>query len=298
MAKVVLVTGASSGIGELTSYQLADSGHIVYASMHRLADAEVEKARSYSAEHGVDIRPLALDVQDQASVDAAVAQVIADQGRIDILVQNAGHMAFGPTEAFTPEQFARLYDINVIGAQRLNRSVLPHMRRSRGEPLLIWISSTSTRGGTPPYLGPYFAAKAAMDSMAISYAGELARWGIETTIVSPGVYPSGTNHFAHADEPADEKRAAEYAEGPTHDLAEQSKQADLAAVPEQADPQDVARAIVELVAKPFGARPLRITVDPADGGADELNKLGDRVRSAYLQNAGMGDLLRPSHPMR
>jgi NAD(P)-dependent dehydrogenase (short-subunit alcohol dehydrogenase family) len=102
MAKVVLVTGASSGIGELTSYQLADSGHIVYASMHRLADAEVEKARSYSAEHGVDIRPLALDVQDQASVDAAVAQVIADQGRIDILVQNAGHMAFGPKRRSRP----------------------------------------------------------------------------------------------------------------------------------------------------------------------------------------------------
>lgn len=293
MAKVVLVTGASSGFGEMTAYRLADAGHIVYASMRTLAEDKVEQARAYAAGHGVDIRTVALDVQDQTSVVAAVAQIIAEQGRIDVLVHNAGHMAFGPAEAFTPEHFASLYDINVVGPQRLNRAALPHMRTAGGEPLLVWVGSTSTRGGTPPYLAPYFAAKAAMDSLAISYAGELARWGVETVIASPGVYTSGTNHFAHADQPADEARAAEYASGPTRDLAEQAKQADLKSVPENADPGDVARAIVEVISMPYGSRPLRITIDPADGGAEELNKLGDRVRAAYLQGAGMGDLLHP-----
>ncbi len=296
MSKTILITGASSGFGEMTAYRLADAGHVVYASMRGLAGrnaAKADQARAHSAAHGVDIRTVELDVQDQASADAAVARVIAEEGRIDVLVHNAGHMAFGPAEAFTPEQFASLYDINVIGPQRLNRAALPHMRRS-SEALVVWVGSTSTRGGTPPCLGPYFAAKAAMDSLALSYAGELARWGIETVIASPGVYTTGTNHFAHADMPADADRAAEYASGPTHGLAGQAKQADLASVPAGADPMDVARAIVAVVAMPFGTRPLRITIDPADGGADELNKLGDRVRSAYLHGGGMGDLLRPA----
>jgi NAD(P)-dependent dehydrogenase (short-subunit alcohol dehydrogenase family) len=293
MTKVILITGASSGFGEMTAYRLADAGHIVYASMRTLADEKVEKARAYSAEHHVDIRTLALDVQNQASVDAAVAHVLSEQGRIDVLVQNAGHMAFGPAEAFTPEQFALLYDINVIGAHRLNRAALPHMRTAGGEPLIVWVGSTSTRGGTPPYIAPYFAAKAAMDSLAISYAGELARWGVETVIASPGVYTSGTNHFAHAAQPGDMDRFREYESGPTQELTEQAKQADLKSVPATADPADVARAIVEVVAMPYGSRPLRITIDPADGGADELNKLGDRIRGAYLQTAGLGDLLHP-----
>ncbi len=295
MSKTILVTGASSGFGELTAYQLADAGHVVYASMRGFSArnaAKAAKARDYAVGHGVDLRTVELDVQDQASVEAAVARIIADQGRIDVLVHNAGHMSFGPAEAFTPEQFASLYDINVVGPQRLNRAALPHMRRGGGA-LLVWVGSTSTRGGTPPYIAPYFAAKAAMDSLAISYAGELARWGVETVIASPGVYTSGTNHFAHADAPADEARAAEYATGPTRDLAGQAKQADLASVPAYADATDVARAIVRVVDMPFGTRPLRITIDPADSGAEELNKLGDRVRAAFLQSGGMGDLLRP-----
>ena len=294
MAKSILITGASSGFGEMTAYALADAGHTVYASMRTVSDEKVEKARTYSASRDVDIRAIELDVQDQASVDAAVAHVLAEQERIDILIHNAGHMAFGPAEAFTPEQFASLYDINVIGPQRLNRAALPHMRTAGGEPLVVWVGSTSTRGGTPPYIAPYFASKAAMDSLAVSYAGELARWGIETVIVSPGVYTSGTNHFAHADRPSDASRAEEYATGPTRDLAEQAKQADLKSVPENADPNDVARAIVEVVGLPYRRRPFRVTIDPADSGAEELNKLCDRVRAAYLQGAGLGDLLHPS----
>ncbi|KAG1255969.1 hypothetical protein G6F66_014858 [Rhizopus arrhizus] len=89
-------------------------------------------------------------------------------------------MVFGPAEAFTPEQLMQQYDVNVLGTQRVNRAALPHLRR-RGNGLLVWIGSSSTRGGTPPFLAPYFAAKAAMDALAVSYSPELSRWGIETT---------------------------------------------------------------------------------------------------------------------
>jgi NAD(P)-dependent dehydrogenase (short-subunit alcohol dehydrogenase family) len=110
-----------------------------------------------------------------------------------------------PLKRFRPQQFAEQYDVNVLGTQRVNRAVLPHMRAAM-QGLLVWVSSSSSAGGTPPYLAPYFAAKAAMDSLAVLYARELSRWGIETTIVVPGAFTKGTNHFAHSGRPADEAR--------------------------------------------------------------------------------------------
>ena len=301
MRKVILITGASSGFGELTAYQLADAGHLVYASMRGVAAHNAHKAakaKDYARSEGVDIRALELDVQDQASVDAAVDTVIREHGRLDVLIHNAGHMTYGPAEAFTPEQYAELYDVNVIGTQRLNRAALPHMRRAGaqpgGEPLVVWVGSTSTRGGSPPLLGPYFAAKAAMDSLAVTYAGELSRWGIETVIAVPGIYTKGTAHFAHATYPADKAREGEYAAGPTKDLAQQVQAGHEGSEPAGMDAADVGRAIVDVINLPFGTRPLRVTIDPADDGAEQINALGDWVRAEYLKTAGMGDLLHPA----
>ena len=91
------------------------------------------------------------------------------------------------------------------------------MRNARSG-LLVWVSSTSVRGGTPPYLAPYFAAKAAIEFLAISYAGELALWGIDKSIVTPGVFGTGTNHFVNSGHPDDAAVAKAYAEGSTADL--------------------------------------------------------------------------------
>ena len=117
----------------------------------------------------MDLRSIELDVQDEASIKAAVRDIIAEHGRIDVLIHNAGHMMYGPLEAFTPDQLAQQYDVNVLGTQRLNRAALPHMRAAKSG-LIVWISSTSVAGGVPPLLGPYFAAKAGMDALAVCYA--------------------------------------------------------------------------------------------------------------------------------
>jgi NAD(P)-dependent dehydrogenase (short-subunit alcohol dehydrogenase family) len=181
--KIVLVTGASSGFGAMTVRALADAKHVVYAGMRDIGDrnaAAAEAARRYAGEHGVTLRPVEMDVSDQASVDGAVAAVVAESFRIDVVIHNAGHMVLGPTEAFTPEQLAAVYDTNVLSTQRVNRAALPTLR-ARRDGLIIWVGSSSSRGGTPPYLGPYFAAKAAEDALAVSYAAELTRFGIETT---------------------------------------------------------------------------------------------------------------------
>jgi len=204
MKQIIVITGASSGFGTLAARRLAHTGHTVYAGMRDTTGRnapQVAAANKYATEHHVDLRAIEMDVASEESCDAAVRQIISEEAQIDVVVHNAGHMSFGPAEAFTPKQFAELYDINVLSTQRVNRAALPQLRKQhRG--LVIWVSSSSARGGTPPYLSPYFAAKAAMDSLAVSYASELTRWGIETSIVVPGAFTKGTNHFAHAGSPS------------------------------------------------------------------------------------------------
>ncbi|MCE6076831.1 SDR family oxidoreductase [Agrobacterium vitis] len=294
--QIIVVTGASSGFGALTARQLALAGHTVYAGMRgtdgRNAPA-VADAQSFATEHNVDLRSVELDVSSDASVEAGIAKIISDAGRLDVIMHNAGHMSFGPAEAFTPEQFAQLYDINVLSTQRVNRAALPYLRK-QGKGLVVWVSSSSTRGGTPPYLSPYFAAKAAMDSLAVSYAAELTRWGIETTIVVPGAFTKGTNHFAHSGSPDDKERAAEYNDGPYKGVPEQALQGLAALEPADADAGSVAVAIVDVVNKPFGTRPFRVHVDPSHDGAEIVNGVADRVRAEMFRNIGLQDLLKPT----
>ena len=295
MSHVILVTGASSGFGALSARALARAGHTVYASMRDTGGRnapQVQAAHDYAREHGVDLRTVELDVQSQASADAAIAQIVAVHGRLDVIVHNAGHMVFGPAEAFTPEQYALLFDVNVLGTQHVNRAALPQLRQ-QGHGLVLWVGSSSHRGGTPPYLAPYFAAKAAMDALAVSYAGELARWGIETSIVVPGAFTKGTNHFVHAGTPADGARVAEYDAGPTAGFARDILSGLAACEPPDADVATVAAAIVDLVDRPFGQRPFRVHVDPSSDGCEVVSAVADRIRAEFLRRIGLGDLLTP-----
>ncbi|MFJ8630322.1 SDR family oxidoreductase [Streptomyces sp. NPDC093568] len=290
MPYAVLVTGASSGFGALTARALADAGHTVHAGIRQTTGRNapaVADARAYAEEHGVDLRTVELDVSHQESVDAAVAAA----GRIDVVVHNAGHMVLGPAESFTPEQLAEIYDTNVLSTQRVNRAVLPQMR-DRRDGLLLWVGSSSTFGGTPPYLGPYFGAKAAMDHLAKSYAVELSRFGIDTAIVVPGSYTSGTNHFAHAMHPEDTATAQAY-DTFYAGLMDDVGKALAALAPADADVREVARTIVRVIEAPKGRRPFRTTIDPADDGSERVSDLADRVRTEFYERIGMPDLLTP-----
>ena len=295
MKQVIVITGASSGFGRLSANALAKAGHTVYASMRGTTGrnaAQVADVEKFARDNDVDLRAIELDVGAQESVDAAIARMVAEQGRLDVVIHNAGHMVFGPAEAFTPEQLAELYDINVLSTQRVNRAALPQLRK-QGKGLLVWVSSSSSAGGTPPYLAPYFAAKAAMDAMAVVYARELTRWGIETSIIVPGAFTGGTNHFARSGSPVDVARVAEYEAGPYKGFGAQIRDAFAAIVPPEANASSVADAIVRVVDAPFGKRPFRVHIDPTEDGADVAFAVIDRVRNEMLHRVGFSDLLKP-----
>jgi NAD(P)-dependent dehydrogenase (short-subunit alcohol dehydrogenase family) len=292
MNKTIVITGAGSGFGALSASQLAMAGHTVYAGIRETSGRNADRvtdAIEFAQTNGVDLRTVELDVLSQESCDAGISHIIDEMGRLDVIIHNAGHMVLGPTEAFTPEDLAHVYDLNVLGTQRVNRSALPSLR-DQGAGLLLWVGSTSTRGGSPPFLAPYFAAKAAMDSLAVCYAAELIKFGIDTTIVVPGAFTHGTNHFASSGRPSDTDRATDYAR--LYGEIAKEIPARLAALePEGADVADVARAIVDVVALPQGARPFRVHIDPMNDGAEVVSAVADRMRVEFYRRAGLTELL-------
>jgi NAD(P)-dependent dehydrogenase (short-subunit alcohol dehydrogenase family) len=292
---IVLVTGAGTGIGHLSVKALALAGHTVYASMRDLDGrnaAKVRELRDWAFANGADVRAVELDVLSQASADAAVATIVAERGRLDVVVHNAGHLVIGPTEAFTPEEISKVFDTNFLGTQRVNKAVLPVMRRQQ-QGLVLWVSSSTTRGGFPPFLGPYAAAKAAMDSIAVTMAYELARFNIETSIVVPGAFTAGTDHFANAGHPADAATSAAY-DARYEGLMDQVGARLNALMPPEADPAAVAADIAYIVGLPHGTRPFRSITDFVDDGATAVTEVAERVRAEFAERIGIADLLKPS----
>jgi NAD(P)-dependent dehydrogenase (short-subunit alcohol dehydrogenase family) len=292
---IVLITGASTGIGKLSALSVARAGHTVYASMrdlHGRNAANARELRAYAEKHQIDLRPLELDVQSQLSADEAIETIYQEHGRLDVVMHNAGHLVIGPAEAFSPEEIIRAFDINVLGAQRVNRAALPRLRAQQ-HGLLLWIGSTTTRGGHPPFMGPYAAAKAAMDSLAVDYASEVARFGVETTIVVPGAFTKGTAHFPNAGKPADAATVAAY-DSRYHGVLDSVGAKLSALMPDDADPQAVADEIARIIALPPGQRPFRSIVDFLGDGFKEVSEVADRARIEFAHRVGVADLLKPT----
>src|SRR5262245_42382324 len=249
----VLVTGASSGFGRLTVETLAGRGHRVFAGMRDIKGGNAPAAAELAGVQG--LRVVELDVTSQESADRAVAEVLAHAGRLDAVVNNAGGIFPGALEAFSAEEAARQFDLNVLGALRVNRAAVPRMR-TQGNGVLIQIGSVAGRV-TVPFSGLYAASKAALGSLTDAWRHELAPFGVESVIVEPASYP--TNIGLNAVLPADAERMAPYAEamgGFTDGLIKRL-------MDHAGEPQAVADAVVALVEAPVGKRPLRTVVAPA-----------------------------------
>jgi NADP-dependent 3-hydroxy acid dehydrogenase YdfG len=195
MSKTILITGASSGFGRDTAETLFRAGHTVYASMR---PAQGKNRKAAEALRTLGIKTVELDVNDDASVEAGVKKVLAEAGKIDVLVNNAGFASVGVTEAFTPEQAKAIFDTNVFGLLRVTRAVLPSMRQKR-DGLIINIGSILGRV-TFPFFGIYGASKFAVEALTDSFRYEVSQLGVEVVVVQPSGYP--TNFFASIQTPA------------------------------------------------------------------------------------------------
>lgn len=181
---IALITGTSTGIGLATAVTLARGGHTVYASMRNPAGGAAE-IRAIADTEKLAITVLQMDVDDDASVRAGVAEALAKSGRIDVLVNNAGIGAHGAVEEFPLAEFRRTMETNFFGALRCIQAVVPGMRERR-HGCIVNVTSVAGRISNAPQ-APYAASKWALEAVSESLAQEMKIFGVRVAIVEPGV---------------------------------------------------------------------------------------------------------------
>ena len=279
--QVVLITGSSTGFGRLFTETLARKGHTVFATMRDLGGRNaknVSEIRALAEKESLPIHVLELDVTNDASVERAVNAAIAKASRIDVAINNAGYYLSGLEEAVTTEQAQRLMDTNFLGPVRVNRAVLPHMRRQRSG-VLMHISSGAGRVVLPS-AGFYCASKFALEALAEAYSYELAAQGIESVIVEPGQYE--TPVFGNTVRAADEARTNTY--GAAKEIP---AKVNAALSSTAGNAQEVADAVLRIIETPAGERQLRYFVSPQDFGLNEINALSKQVQAKVIEAFGL-----------
>jgi NAD(P)-dependent dehydrogenase (short-subunit alcohol dehydrogenase family) len=283
--KIIMITGTNSGFGWLTAKSCAVLGHKVYATMRDTNGRNADKAWAL-VQHG-NIEVLDVDVTEGKSVTDAIATIIKKEGRIDVLVNNAGVYATGIAESFTENDLDKVMDVDVKGPWRTIRAALPYMRK-QGEGLIINISSVAGRFSFP-FQTVYNTAKFAVEGLTEGLHYEVRPLGVDVVMIQPGAFPTDV--------------WGKIING--SDAAVISGYGDLAKVPEQIgagigqmfetmkpNPQLVADAIVELISTPGGKRPLRTVVDPATGNFSEIaNKHVKEQYENFLTAFGMETML-------
>ncbi len=288
--KSILVTGSSTGIGRALCEHLARQGHTVFASMRALTGKNAphaESLRALAQKEKLALFPVDLDVRDEDSVRSAVEKVSCQSGRLDVLVNNAGVMAMGLTEAISTEQLQSMIDVNILGAFRMCQAVLPLMRRQQ-DGLLVWTSSLGASLHYP-FMGVYGATKAALEAMAESLHYEVFACGIDTVIVQAGMFSTalGDNVVLAKDD----AMVSEY--GVVGQIAAGFSTGfrSLLASPAASPPQILAEAVADQIARPKGTRTLRLPVGAHAEAMSAINPVLDAVMSQVIPGMGMGALL-------
>ena len=290
MAKRVLITGTSTGFGRDTAERLARRGDHVFATMRDLSGrnaAHRDALERLASQEDLRLRVLELDVTDQVSVDQAVAAALEEAGGLDVAINNAGIAALGVTEAFTAEQFEEIFAVNVYGVVRVNRAVLPAMRRQRSG-LLVHVSSGAGRV-TIPAVAAYCASKYALEAIADAYRFELLAFGVDSILVEPGVYRTGIHD--RWIRPADAARIAEY--GSTADFAQRVDGVFQAIVgaPDAPGSGEVVDTLVSLIDMAPAQRPFRTVVSaPIEQLLGPYNATAEALRPVVAQIFNVAEL--------
>ncbi|MBM3595217.1 MAG: SDR family oxidoreductase [Alphaproteobacteria bacterium] len=295
--KSVLVTGTSSGFGRLGAEHYARLGARVFATMRGVPRPQADELRDLAKRDGLDLHVIALDVQSEKQVNAAITEAQRiNGGPLDVLVNNAGINIHGPVEVQDMEATHLSFDTNVYGLMRTARGVLPGMR-GRKSGLIVNVSSQVGRVVSPNG-GIYSATKFAVESMSEQLAYELAPHGVDVAIIQPGGFPTGIG--------ANRARLTAALADRVTDINKQGyPQAVAAMKPASApsstpwanapDPMDVPRAIAEIIAMPAGKRPLRTAVHPGNKPQLEINRVSREAQLAWLGNGPNGAWMKAVH---
>ena len=286
--KNVVITGSSSGFGYLSALTLARKGYAVWATMRNVDGKNAEKKESLlniAAAEGLNISVLELDVTSDTSVTKAIEQIVATDGKIDHLINNAGYMFVGITEAYSIQQAQDQFDTNFFVILRTTKAVAPYMRK-QGEGLIVNVTSLAGRLSFP-YFGIYCASKYAVEAYSQALRYELAPFGVEVSLVEPG--PFATNLLFSGPEEVDKGVLEAYGEFKYVPNAMLKNFEGFFQTDEAPSPQLVADDILSLVEAQKGERVERI-VSGIDYGVVELNK-----RVAPIQEALIRDSLQMEH---
>ena len=282
--KRVVVTGASSGFGEGAVKAFADKGYRVWGTMRDVQGRNAPQRDALQA-HSSHISIVEMDVTDDESVKAGFAGILAD-GAVDVLINNAGIMYIGMTEAYSLEQAQAQMNTNYFGAIRCTQAVLPGMRAANAG-LIINTSSIAGRVSVP-FFGTYCATKHALEAYSQGLRYEVARFGVDVALVEPG--PFGTNLLAAGQSPARQDILESYGAlaGVPSEMIKGF--AGMLASDNAPDPQMVVDAYVALADAPAGKRAVR-TVVGLTWGVDEINALTQPIQDRILNEMQLESVL-------
>lgn len=279
--KNIVITGSSSGFGYLTALSAAREGYKVWATMRNPDGKNAEKKKvleQFATNENLKVNVLELDVTDSASVKQTIDRIVAEDKTIDVLVNNAGVMFVGITEAYSLEQVKQQFDVNFFGIARMVKAVTPYMRKA-GDGLII--NTTSLAGRLAfPYFGIYCASKHAVEAYSQSLRYELAPFGVEVSIVEPG--PFGTNLLFTGPEEADKTTFEEYGDFNQVPHAMLKNFEGFFESGDALDPQLVADDTLQLIKMEKGRRPIR-TVSGIDYGTVEYNAKTQPIQDSLIK---------------
>lgn len=283
--KNVIITGSSNGFGLKAAKDFADQGYQVFATM-RNPSGKNAVAKAALEAHSKHIKVLDMDVMQEASVKEAMARIHAEVDSIDLLINNAGIMYLGITEAFSVEQARFQMETNYFGAIRVMQAVLPAMRKA-GKGLIINTSSLVGRV-SPPFFGTYTATKHALEGYTQALRYEVSPFGVDIVLVEPG--PFGTGLLASGQVPAHAEVLESYGKLADVPAAMGDNFAEMLQSEDAPDSQWVVDAYLKLAEMPFGSRPTR-TVVGITWGTDEINDLTQPIQDNLLKEMQLDTVL-------
>ncbi|WP_158278631.1 SDR family oxidoreductase [Rhodohalobacter mucosus] len=276
--KNVIITGSSSGFGLQAAKDFADKGYYVFATM-RNPGGKNASVKAELEEHSAQIKVVEMDVTDDSSVQSAFADILAEEGKVDILINNAGIMYVGVTEAYSVEQAHQQMNTNYYGIIRVTQAVLPTMRKA-GKGLII--NTTSVAGRVSwPFFGTYNATKFAVEGYSQALKYEVAPKGIEVVLVEPG--PFGTGLIGSIQPEERTEVVAEYSELNQIKTGMIQQFEHFLNTPDAPQPQLVVDAYLDLAEMERGTRPTR-TVVGLDYGAFKMNELTQPLQDEVLNS--------------